>query len=480
MGSRNPLDIPEITSTVGLYLEGGDLASCVQVSRIWRDMFLSHRWRTVRVGINPEKRHIEFLGPNPEALYVHRHLIQDLTLFGQVAVPDEYEYPNLRHLQVDMGDNMDSNESISMDLTMTFPHLVKLGLDYVQTGSAFWEALSAHQHIRSMRLWCIRVEFVDTPRFWDVCRKLESLELSRVEIEGEGISKDVVFDRLRELVMWDISGLEERGQLDLIVQSPMLESLEWWLGSLMDSELKLTDQPLRNNHWPHLNKLHINCDLQDTDVASILQSVGNGHGNIVDLRLGYLGEEGSRVLRSHYSALVKVDFASFHSASSSLILEILCCCPRLEILRAKDVLAKVIAEHRPWVCQQLRELEICFRVGDSDRDLQSLIFERLSTLVRLEHLTMNSFLRSNIADGVLEFRLEYGLRQLASLQQLTWLVFGIRSRNAPYFPQLGMDEAAWIVDNWKNLKQMKGRLHSDKAVDIQLRSIFKSHGIDTS
>ncbi|KAF9355449.1 hypothetical protein BGX34_010481 [Mortierella sp. NVP85] len=369
-----------------------------------------------------------------------------------------------------------------MDLAKTFPSLVKLDLDFVQIESIFWEALSTHHHIRSMRLWCIEVGTDDTPRLWDVCKRLESLELSRVTIEGGGVSKDAVFDRLRELIIWEVSELDVRSQMDLIIQCPMLECLEWDFDGWMSlSGSRLINHPLQN-HWPYLNKLHINCNLLDLEMALILQSVGTGHGNIVDLQIGscQLETQASKALGLHFNTLVRVDFARFHHASSSIILDILCSCPRLEVLRAKNVSAKDIAEHGPWVCQHLRELEICFHVGDSDQDLQPLIFKRLSTLVRLKHLKLNSFLRSVITDSVLEFRLECGMGQLSTLQQLASLAFGVHSRNMRYFPQLGMDEATWIMDNWKNLKLIKGRLNKDQEIDIQLKSAFKSHGINTS
>jgi hypothetical protein len=59
-------------------------------------------------------------------------------------------------------------------------------------------------------------------------------------------------------------------------------------------------------------------------------------------------------------------------------------------LRAKGAFAKEIAERGPWVCQQLQDLAICFRVGELEEhlQLQQLVFQRFSTLIRLERLEM--------------------------------------------------------------------------------------------
>jgi len=53
-------------------------------------------------------------------------------------------------------------------------------------------------------------------------------------------------------------------------------------------------------------------------------------------------------------------------------------------------MAKDVVAGGPWVCQQLRKLTACFWFEESEKGLQQEIFERLSTLTRLEELTLES------------------------------------------------------------------------------------------
>ncbi|KAF9362685.1 hypothetical protein BGX34_005663 [Mortierella sp. NVP85] len=111
-----------------------------------------------------------------------------------------------------------------------------------------------------------------------------------------------------------------------------------------------------------------------------------------------------------------------------------------------------------------------------ERHLQRLIFERLSTLVRLTSLDVSGFVKDGGSDGLLEFRLECGLRQLESLQELRTLQFGYRAFTRQ---TLGVDDIEWMVGNWKKLECIDGDLSPDREVDDQLKGILKSHGIKT-
>ncbi|KAF9353869.1 hypothetical protein BGX34_011336 [Mortierella sp. NVP85] len=476
MPLTNPLEMLEIMDQVALYLEDEDLTRCVCVSKSWRDIFLPHRWRVVVRGFMVDFLVTDYFGPDRDDMYNHRHLIQDLSLIGEIAGLDEYIYPNLRDLQIDLAEAANaSSDRVSMDLFKMAPLLVNLSLGSVEVAPAIWESLAAHPHIRKLGLNNVRIKAVDALGFWEACRRLESLEMDYVTIEGGGVPRDLVFDRLCNLAMRITDKMDEAKQMDLILQSPNLRCLDWNVGPFKSSNGgTLIHHPIRNHHWPHFNKLHMSCHLSDADLASIL----GGIGNIVDLHLSHClsGLQAPMALSLHFNTLVKVDLGVCTWADSSMILDILCSCPRLEVLQAKDVFAKDIAEHGPWVCQQLRKLKLCFRVEESEQDLQRLIFERLSALVQLEELIMWLSMSDN-AYGVLKFRLECGLGLLASLQQLTTLRF-FRDSASEYVPQLGMDEVTWMVDNWKKLKSIKGRLNSDQLIESQLQRTIECHDIE--
>jgi len=75
------------------------------------------------------------------------------------------------------------------------------------------------------------------------------------------------------------------------------------------------------------------------------------------------------------------------------------------------------------------------------------------------------------------FDWNYGLGQLASLQELSTVIFSgdVASRN--YEPQLGMEEVAWMADNWKKLKKIGGSLNKDVQMEPQLVATIESLGI---
>jgi len=81
-------------------------------------------------------------------------------------------------------------------------------------------------------------------------------------------------------------------------------------------------------------------------------------------------------------------------------------------------------------------------------------------------------------NGVLEFRLEYGLEQLESLERLTTVIF-TRKRfgDEVYAPQLGMEEVRWMADNWKKLKRIIGCRNRNVQTESRLKSTVRSLGI---
>ncbi|KAF9357339.1 hypothetical protein BGX34_009422 [Mortierella sp. NVP85] len=471
----NPLELPEIAELVATYLEGKDLATCVRISKTWRDMFLRYRWRVIRVGImdgrfRPYKP--VYIGPHRTDINNHRHWIQELSLVNMFVELDVRQYPNLRCLKIDMYNTEAPSHRAPMDLVTMAPLLVDLKLTRMHLAPSFWETLSTHPHIRSLTLSRTPIEEDDTPGFWKTCMKLESLKFD-IDFEcGNGFPRNVVFDRMRSLDMAGYNLIHHSPyQLHLILQSPMLESLNWEIDSLKEIEECFT-----NSRWPQLKKLHIKgFDIKDKELAFILNRVGNSQGRIEDFDLVNcnLGTQVFEALSVHFSTLVKADTRFASLRKRSLPSDLLCLCPRLEVLKTQDVYAKDIAERGPWVCQRLRELMIYLCFQESEQDLHQLIYERLSSLIRLERLTIqHPYPRTIDANEGLAFRLDYGLEHLASLQQLTYFCIGTTHKG-----QLGMEEAVWMVENLRKLRRMTGFLNTDEEVKVQLVSVFESHGI---
>ncbi|KAF9349385.1 hypothetical protein BGX34_001834, partial [Mortierella sp. NVP85] len=402
-----------------------------------------------------------------------------LSLNGELFGLGTFIYPNLRSLGIfDLQEHKD--QIVSVDLTKACPSLASLELVGSCVTSTTWMALSAHPHIKRLKLSGIQVEAIDAPWFWKVCERLEKLRMVELSVQGT-IPEELVFSRLRELYMSFNYGMDEEVQMNLVYRSTMLESLEWDHDDYgMGETGRLICHPILSNHWPNLRRLRIILNISDAELACFLRGAGNGQEIIAIFETSFseLGTQASKDLSLHFNTLVSVDISQCKTSTRSTAPDILCRCPNLKDLRVGSVFAKDIAERGPWVCQQLRSLMICFRVSNTEQRLQlhQLIFERLSTLIQLKSLTMWDCRCDDVVEGVLEFRLEYGLGQLTSLQELSTIEF-LRFFNRSYEPQLGMEEVAWMAGNWKKLEAIIGCLNSDEQMKSQLTTTIESLGI---
>ncbi|KAK3805594.1 MAG: hypothetical protein J3Q66DRAFT_445902 [Benniella sp.] len=474
MPPESPLHIPEIMSMIVSYLEGNDLARCLRVSKIWRDIFLPHRWRAIERRVDL----FGYYGPNEGALHKYQHLVQDLVVYG--ASRAYLHHPNLRKLHMivnlDIGkDRIGIGRTIHWGLTEKYPLLDYLSLSSVNVDRLLCREILEHPSIRTLSLGSAVITEDILTDFWEACRNLECLIISAVNFKSEStlMSKDTVFGRMRRLVLGYVKAQSLLEQLDPVFHCPMLEKLEWEPPNALNVWMNI-NHPVQRDNWPQLNELRISIDPQDSELGSLLEGLGNCFGKITNLRAwrGTFGPQASKALGFHFTTLVELRLNYRMSVASSTIRDVLCSCPNLEILRTRIIYARDIAEGGPWVCQQLRELGVCFRVGETEQGLHSLVFERLSTLTRLETLDMKESARVNhSSDGVLDFRLDYGLERLASLHELRVLRFHTK---VEHMQQIGTKEVEWMTNNWKKLKGIYGRLNRDPEVESQLSDALKS------
>jgi hypothetical protein len=361
---------------------------------------------------------------------------------------------------------------IFLDLVEMFPQVVSLEFKSVKVEAATWMTLSTHPHITTLDLGSIVITSSVASGFWRACTNLERLELTSVTIEGRAVPDDVMFFRLTSLSVFEMTGLDKSQELGLIFRCPALKDFQWskYLRDEDDSHTVITNTI--PNGWPHLEELDI-MDRPDTDVASILQGIGNQHGGLIKLSL--LGctflEQSSRALELHFSTLVYLSLSSF-SVPSVVVRDILCSCPRLENLSVECVPVQDIVNGGDWVCHQLRMLTICFQLEEGEQDLQHDLFKRLSSLVRLEYLSMDcDSLEETHEHGTVEFRLENGLGQLASLKRLKTLGF------YGCCPQFSMDEVAWIRIHLKQLRVRCAQFHREEQEDDKLRDAMELFGL---
>ncbi|KAG0246565.1 hypothetical protein BGX31_001017 [Mortierella sp. GBA43] len=479
----HPLEIPEILRLIASYVMYQDLPSCLCVSKAWKHSFLPFRWRVIKAAYMNTRP----IGPREVDIIHHRHFIVELTLCGDPAGLDKCNYPNLQRLTIDRNSNAiypvaqrvvrdpidDQTRTIDLDFTEIFPSLITLKLTGVGVSALSWSTLSAHLHLRKLNLHYIEVEANDMPSFWGTCAHLETLELIRVSISDteEDIPSSAVFDRMRRLFVLG------NQYPYLTLRCPNLNDLYW--GSAWTSLAPTSiDRSVPKGAWPRLTRLTIGVNVVDMDIASMLEGAGGADGSLVHFQLDEcrLQTQSFRALSLHFSTLTYLAFDHSPLSMSRIIRDVMCCCPNLHDLIAGVVLATDITAGGPWVCSLLQELRICFWFREHEQDLQQLVFERLSTLTDLQRLTLYHPDNEEIVEShdVLEFRLERGLGQLASLQNLEFLEFDKYGLD-PYEAGLGMEEVTWMHGNWKSLKRIDGIPHDDELIrELQF------HGIEST
>lgn len=478
--SRTPLEIPEILDHISTHLTIKDLASSVRVSRLWRDAFLPPLWGVIEVSSSSTScvrvRQVE---PDRGDLYNNRHLIHDLTMKGDnPAELVKHNYPNLRRLIID-GYPLYTPTDI-YQLREPYLHLVTISLALVDVAFTFldvsgatWLALSELHHLRNLSLCRVDLKADSILGFWRTCTKLERLQLRSVSI-GESVPHNMTFDRLRHVKFWGFRETSESIPFDMLLRCPSLETISWvgwvfengWLASSSITHL------VRKGTWPRLYKLCFEDNATNSNLASILGGVGEYDGGLAHFELmdPVLDVQGFKALSRHFNTLVHLDLENV--SLSPMIRDVLCCCPRLEFLSAGNLLARHVVDGGPWTCVLLRKLRISFRFEEAEQELQWLIFERLSTLTRLEQLTSTSsgFELDYRDYNVLKFRLDHGLAQIATLQRL--IVLSMHRSHA------GMEDIVWIAKHLKSLKLVDtGASNSDEFESAAAKDVLLSHGI---
>ncbi|KAI8348101.1 hypothetical protein B0O80DRAFT_186907 [Mortierella sp. GBAus27b] len=443
MGLMNPLDIPEIRTLVGQFLPQSDLARYLQVCKSWHNSFLPLVWSTVS---------IELYRPIPtlEVFRRHRLLVRELHYRTVILTPyNRIQCPNLKSLSVIDKQN------------------------YLEA----WSPGNGLDSLSMLELDGINITADDTSTFWSLCTRLEWISINDITI-AELPHISVVFERLRHLTLSLLDYFPFRQQLDLIGQCPNLISLKWTFNrtGLFDDLDDLDGLATRFSAgtWSKLCELDlVRFCVSDAPLAIIIGSMQR----IIKLDVLHceLGVLSLAALRRHFSTLRSLGAKNKGANSGSIITEILSSCPQLESLHAGSITSHDVIDGPPWVCgRSMKTLAATFRVmpGQDLDDHHRRIFKRLSQLVNLRSLTLDGFY---IGDGdtvYLELRLEKGLAQLATLKHLETLFF------IPFNHQLGSIDVEWMIDNWKNLKLVCGRLNSAKGVNDQLIGMFERAGIN--
>ncbi|KAF8941351.1 hypothetical protein EDD21DRAFT_376687 [Dissophora ornata] len=483
MSSINALDLPEIVQHVGTYLTRSNLVQCLTVCKAWYCAFLPLVWREVAVG------HRSFQsnggGPHAEVLEHHRDLVSALEIKNDVSSAFAFEYPNLKTLELALFSHIlalsSGDEHSRLDgllkliaLNPLVERLIFFGFNECTT-TELWAAVAGLSLLKEFELDKSLVPDDQVDDFWRACSHLRCLRLIDANIEGKGGLDRVEFPQLRELKMELVGRLDTMGQLDLMSRCPQLEDLVWRVKDRFEvSKVWETfAQRAASGTWRNLKQLTLNFGMDDMELSQVIGAMNQA--TKLELASKGIGPLTFRSLQLHTNSLRELRFPISKQLTGSMLRDIFCCFPELEILKCGSIFAKDVVEGGPWVCQSLRDLCVLFLFREGEQDLQPLIFQRLSKLVKLESFSNGSGSTAEASDfQALDFRMQSGLGALASLQNLKYLsVYNTRQ-------WMGIEEAEWILAHLRNLDLIRGSMSPDKDNNTKLKKLLWDHGVRTA
>ncbi|KAF9399847.1 hypothetical protein BGX21_005531, partial [Mortierella sp. AD011] len=288
----------------------------------------------------------------------------------------------------------------------------------------------------------------DTEAFWNACSNVVELHLSsmpRIQMANDSFC-DKILTQMRVL-KFDCIGREHMEQLNFIRRCTCLESI-LWRTSYLNEEREEFVRYMARGTWPNLKSLAFGRIDKDDGTSRLLQAIPQVVN--IDISDADFGTIAFQALRTHFTTLTRLYLYRCPGASSELLQDIMCSCHHLEELHGGEIRAGGVAKDGPWVCLSLRKLEVYFTfgVGNSGVELQPMMFERLSTLSRLESLNTSDWdkMYDNPDLIALDLRLEAGLGKLAKLKNMRTIDFLGVNR------YLEEKEVRWMISNWKQLR----------------------------
>ncbi|KAG0232608.1 hypothetical protein B0O80DRAFT_499645 [Mortierella sp. GBAus27b] len=219
-------------------------------------------------------------------------------------------------------------------------------------------------------------------------------------------------------------------------------------------------------------------DMTDGDVAMLLSSSSRGWSSVTIRKTVQFNDKVMNALTKHFSTLRAMEIFTLTHPLGERLVQILSSCPHLTIFtvydydvndycREKHIGAEVFIDRdlqtgslKTWACENslsiLRIYIPCFlgnqeeTYDDHGREIQSLVYDRLSRLVNLESLWLGLCSGHQRRVHCLDMSLEGGLHKLEGLKELESLdVFNLRTR-------IGLEEVQWMVEHWPKLQSIEG------------------------
>ncbi|KAF9210223.1 hypothetical protein BGZ59_009735 [Podila verticillata] len=469
------MDLPEIRTQIGLYLDTSELNVCAQVCRSWNDTFYpliwaDFEWHSDYVTYPQSKvlernaRHIRYLHLTDHDRPAH-FLDLCTNLRGLVlmfAVHEQNQWDQIARL-IHRNQKLFSINISTGGLTPTI---------------GFIQAVAQNESIKQIEITFSEYDRTAVTILLDAATRLEMLSvigaafedpgsMARWQVPGGG------FPRLKSLQMCARTGISARHQFEMIQQCPQLESLAWSEDSWPESTQSFPTTEfchMLTHSCPNLAVFELQIQsLTDKDFSRILESARRVTSfQVFDTQFGPMA---SQSLRRHFHHVTKLDLRRCQGVTSAVSQQILASCPGLTEFFAGYLKVQDIKQE--WVCTGLTSLTL-FICGMKDQPLenQEVALRQLSMLERMESLAVGTFdpRDENSKDG-LDLRLAAGLSILESLKELRSICFDGLAQD--------MDQAdlIWMVEAWPKFCRLEGKVHMERERRLELQEILIERGI---
>ncbi|KAG0223843.1 hypothetical protein B0O80DRAFT_502208 [Mortierella sp. GBAus27b] len=468
MPSAHPLMLPEIVSQVAVYVQQRTLPACTLVSRTWYSVFNSILWRQILLdGADP-----------PTAIQKHAHLVKKLTIdsFRMTQELCSLRFPNLTSLDLIIA--VYSQDMV--DMIAGHPSATRLSVKILMmplllnSQQPLWSTILGCNNLNDLTIAEVRLHGQEVDTFWQICTRLERLKMDGMWIPCQGNMMGMEFPKIKEVVLSTFSMDGFSWFLEFLQRCPNLESLDWGCGPVSEFVVGFADL-VAVGTWPGFHSLRI-----DSSVAvNVINKIIQGMEHITSLTFwqsgSMLGLASLDLLRSRFHHLKVLDVKLTPDISSRFSQEVLSSCPHLEKFMGGRIDAIDILKGSPWICLQLKYLELHFHFeSNTIRLLQPVVLDQISRLTRLVGLHIMGC-PNGLCDPSkhvsLDLTLENGLGTLSTLRMLRVVVITTAQRMCG-------QEISWMIEHWSGLGHLYGILNMQEVlVDEALRKRLIEHGI---
>ncbi|KAF9906093.1 hypothetical protein EC991_000960 [Linnemannia zychae] len=412
------LDMPEIITRVGSFLQRKSLVACLTVSSSFHANLAPFIYR--KLSIYPNRR-----PPSPQTLIRYAHLIHDLGVYAFMSLAYlTAGYKNLRSISIktfrgnasrQVGTDDEILDAL-LKLMQNNPGLKAWILKdpWPQLPVFIWKAIAeTPTELDDLSVCHTTVDEASRPWFLRACQKARHLELSKMNVLRSGSSTTYLGDvntisRAPQLNMLQssprmfsphkvrfnsVQGISMLEQLEFLSRCTGLQCFYWNTSEENLVTVTTTGQQLvpqqgdfrrffQSTTWPRLTSIVIESSSSTLAVNGAAQLVTDEcfrymldsipSGKLEELickgsRFGALGM--MSLTTQHFSSLSVLDGSGCAGVTSSMVQRLLEVCSQLTKIDVSELHVRDLRKGRPWVCTGLTSLYVQFNLRLEEGDI---------------------------------------------------------------------------------------------------------------